>query len=118
MKQKKAEELKTVRPMQGKRIELLCRSFRDEWNDEERLQQARDLETFDGPQVAKDYFRDKKMRKLTCSICGCTFWDRTGRNPDPVIPDDEEAVCCAYCDETFVLPARSGINPGTFRYFA
>lgn len=44
-------------------------------------------------------------RKLTCCICGSTFYDYTGNNPRPVV-DDDNAVCCSDCNSRYVIPAR------------
>ena len=54
---------------------------------------------------AKDYFKAHGMQKLTCCICGCSFFDYSGCNPDPIV-DDDESVCCHDCDKRFVSPAR------------
>lgn len=57
--------------------------------------------------IARDYFREKGMKKLTCCICGCDFYDWTGHNPDPVVPDGEDLPCCCQsCNDRFVIPAR------------
>ena len=55
--------------------------------------------------IAEEYFAEKGMKKFTCAVCGCEFYDFTGNNPYPIIKD-ENAVCCSACDERFVIPAR------------
>ena len=71
-------------------------------------------------EVAKKYFEKKGMKKLTCCICGCDFWDWSGCNPWPVVDisldENQDAVCCHECDYTFVQNARMGAEPGTIMY--
>ena len=55
--------------------------------------------------IVENYFKKNGMKKYTCCICGCEFYDFTGCNPDPVV-NDEDAVCCHSCDNLFVFPAR------------
>ena len=39
-----------------------------------------------------------------CCICGCEL-EGFGNNPDPIVRR-EGAVCCNWCDNTVVIPAR------------
>lgn len=47
-----------------------------------------------------------RTRKMTCEICGRTYYDykggRGGRNPDPL----KYKSCCPVCDEFIVMPTR------------
>ena len=102
--------------IQEKRLELLKRSMTGAWTEEDTARTEKDLESFNGLDMAGGFFRNQHMRKFKCCICGADFWDYTGCNPDPII-EDENAVCCHDCDRLFVLPARIGIEPGTFPYY-
>ena len=55
--------------------------------------------------IAKKFFKDHRLEKQTCCICGCDFYDWTGNNPDPVVTDPD-AVCCYTCNLYFVIPMR------------
>lgn len=61
-------------------------------------------------ETAKRFFKEQNMKKFTCCICGCDFFDWTGCNPEPVMDseneDGTENVCCNSCNERIVLPAR------------
>ena len=99
--------------IQNKRLKMLVRSLSGAWTDEDKERTRKDLEGFDGEEIAKHFFREKHMRRFRCCICGCDFWDYTGCNPAPIV-NDENAVCCHRCDTFFVIPARIGEAPGSF----
>ena len=48
-------------------------------------------------ETAKRFFKEQNMKKFTCCICGCDFFDWTGCNPEPVMDleneDGSENVC-------------------------
>ena len=46
------------------------------------------------------------MKKLTCCICGCDFYDFTGNNPAPIVNDDT-SVCCDACNRRIVFKERA-----------
>ena len=56
-------------------------------------------------ELAQEWFEAKGMKKHTCCLCGCEFYDYTGHNPWPVV-EDAESVCCFTCNQLFVIPAR------------
>jgi hypothetical protein len=56
--------------------------------------------------IAEKYFEEKHYDRLTCCICGCEFYAYSGKNPYPVV-DDDESVCCGMCERLFVIPARN-----------
>lgn len=92
-----------------KHLDLLGRSFTGNWTEEDKAEVEKGLEGFTGATIARDYFRANGYRRLKCSICGCDFYDRTGCNPDPIIPiteDGDMPVCCQTCNFLFVIPAR------------
>lgn len=91
-------------------IDLLVRSLSNNFTASDRAATKKSLENFSGVQVARDYFKKNNYRKWKCCICGCDFYDRTGCNPDPVVPITEHGempVCCHDCNALFVIPARS-----------
>ena len=94
-----------------KHLDLLCRSLSGKWTEYDKAAIDNSLVDFDGAAIAKDFFREYGYRRLKCCICGCDFYDRTGCNPEPIIPiteDGDMPVCCHSCDYLFVLPARLG----------
>lgn len=87
------------------RVDMLTKSFSNAWTDEDKREVEESLIDFKGLDFAKTFFKEKNMRKYTCCICGCDFYDQTGANPDPIM-DGGKYSCCHDCDTRFVLPMR------------
>lgn len=100
-------------PTYESRVNLLEKSLTGNWTDEDKEEVECGLKDFKGAAIAKKYFRDRNMRKITCCICGCDFYDQTGCNPWPIM-DGENNSCCHRCDDLFVQPVRSGEKPGSY----
>ena len=100
-----ADELKADFPLQQARVDRLIRSYKGEWNEEEKRRIQESLDTFSGCEDVKWIFEQMQMSRFRCCVCGCEFWDRTGCNPYPVV-DDENAVCCDACNKKIVIPIR------------
>lgn len=92
-------------PVCPSRVEMLGKSYTNTWTDEDKQEIEKSLVDFKGLPVAKDYFKNRNMRKFTCCICGCDFYDWTGCNPYPIM-DGEKYTCCHDCNDRFVMPTR------------
>ena len=90
-------------------LNLLARSIAGKWTAEDDAATEAGLAQFEGIELAREVFKENHYRRLKCCICGCDFYDRSGCNPDPVVPiteDGDMPVCCHSCDAMFVIPMR------------